>query len=648
MAAVTKAGVKRPTWPARLALLWALAGVTSLAWASWFTDDKPSVVQDLRYGAALYEYYQNKNLEALSELLVAEARGGIVGHGDNPEIMTGGFYLAYGMPAQAEAIFNRLLDANRPLATRNAAWFYLARLAYLNDAYPRAISLLNKLETPSHALQVEADVLRFNIAAREGQLRVARGLMNQSHLQNSDWQPYLRYNYAAALGRVQNWQASADEFARLTNMRERSDEHLGLYDKAMTAEGYSRLFAEDYVGAMAGFSKVRLDSPLANRALLGYGWAAFELEDYGRALKPWQVLAERVPVDENIQEVWIAVPTAYERMGFASAALEHYQSAASAYETEIQKLDDTLTSLKGNAIRAALAIDRSADFSWLDYAAASALTPELTYLVRLFAEDRFLKQVQELRDLLAIQTNLLNWQTKLDHYSQMLVEREANRSQDVARLVAQNLDARIAELVSARHEFGTRLHELQSAPDYLQLVALDQVKKRNRLQAAQANWRLLDNAGPAADEAIAADELAALGEALRIHQGLLVWDSAAMNDERMARARQALSAVSAQLDAVRASKARIEAIIAEGFDLAPYRAAIDDADQKLAFQTTSIEIAINRAQDRLRARVAAALTEERERLLRYLGQSRLAIARLLDSAANEAVPAATQPEGQDV
>src|SRR5690606_22880375 len=64
--------------------------------ASWAEAPKNQVA-DLRYGVALYHYYQQDYLGALSELMVADARDGIQGHGDNPEIFVGGISLAFGM-----------------------------------------------------------------------------------------------------------------------------------------------------------------------------------------------------------------------------------------------------------------------------------------------------------------------------------------------------------------------------------------------------------------------------------------------------------------------------------------------------------------------------------------------------------------------
>jgi len=88
-------------------------------------------VVDLRYGNALYHFFQGEELQALTELMLAHKHGGIQGHGDNPAIMQAGISLAYGMADDAQALFLELLDQNRPEHVRNAAWYYLARLHYL-------------------------------------------------------------------------------------------------------------------------------------------------------------------------------------------------------------------------------------------------------------------------------------------------------------------------------------------------------------------------------------------------------------------------------------------------------------------------------------------------------------------------------------
>ncbi len=613
--------------------------------AAWFGDEPLTTAQDLRYGAALYQYYQDKNLEALSELMVAEAKGGIQGHGDNPEIMAGGFYLAYGMKDVAEEIFNRLLDDNRPEATRNAAWFYLARLRYLVGDYTGAANVLESISTtPNKKLEQDVLVLRFNLAIQTGNIDQATPYLDNKKLKKSDWLPYMLFNLGAAYSREQNWPIAAKYFRELTHMRERSPEHLALYDKAMTAEGYSYLFSKQYQQAIEGFKKVRLDSPLANRALLGYGWAAYELEDYSLALRPWQALAKRTFVDENVQESWVAIPTAYEKLGYQQEALAHYQNAEQAYTSEIARLDLTLANMEGNAIREALSIDRSEDFSWLDYAAENELAPEMVYLIQVFSKDAYLRNVQELRDLLAIQANLLNWQQKLDLYTDMLNERDANRSKEMDYLAQQALDEKLALLKTQRDEFTIIIESFEQDPQFLNLVAVNKRKHRDRALRAFANATVLQHAAANGNELMPKGELSVLANKARIHKGLLLWGAAEMHDERIARAKEQLALVSQAIVKTESAIQRVQTIAEEGFDLAPYRAQISQAQDKLLWQLTSVEIAIVAAQDALRTKVHAALVTERARLYHYLGQARLATARMLDAVSTGVL--STEPAAQ--
>ncbi len=633
------------TWVTALTALVISAGASA---RSWFDDDPPSTVQDLRYGVALYQHYQDKNLEALAELMVAEANGGIQGHGDNPEIMKGGFYLAYGMKYSAGSIFERLLDQNRPVRTRDAAWYFLARLHYLQKDFWGAEENLALLsDSPVKRLATESDVLRFNIAVQTQNYDEAIQLMKADTLKNSDWLPYLYYNLGAAYSREQRWRDAAKTFAVLTNMRERSDEHLALYDKAMTAEGYANLFNDNFRGAIRGFKKVRLESPLASRALLGYGWAAYELEDYNQALQPWQVLAKRAVVDENVQEAWIAIPTVYEKLGYASVALEQYRTAEAAYEQEIARLDQTIESLEGNAIRQALNIDRSRDFDWLDYAKTNAMEPELVYLIRLFSQDRFLRNVQELRDLLAIQTNLQEWQTKLTLYRAMLDEREANRAQELDYLQQEGIADKIKALEAALEAQTNTIARLRENNDFLSLVAAHEIPRRDRILNAEANARRLAQGGKLTNLAITPEDLETLTQTLRIHKGVLIWQAAEMSEVRLKHAQTIADDIFETLAEIQATHKRVVNIVSRGLDLAPYRAQITEAESKLTWQLTSTELAILTQQDALRDQVRGTLQEERDRLVHYLGQARLATARILDAASQDIMntdPKATPAE----
>jgi tetratricopeptide (TPR) repeat protein len=616
-------------WSRALALC-ALLAAPALA------KDKPlTSVADLRYGVALYNYYQNRNLEAMTELMVAEQKGGIRGHGDNPEIMAGGFSMAYGLERRASEIFARLLDANRPQRTRDSAWFYLAQMRYLRGDWSAAEEALGRISPKPHEeLAPQVLELRFNLALQQNRLDEAVALLKS---RPTALTPYMQFNLGAAYSRNGDYTAAIPQFTQLLKMRQRTPEYLALYDKAMTAAGYSALLAKDYPQAVHHFSQVRLDSPLSNRALLGYGWAAVELGDYPLALKPWQQLAQRSLIDEYTQEALVAIPYAYEKMGFKGQALAEFRNAEANYLAEIRAIQDVTEAVQGYAIREALNIDRSTDINWLDQAQQQQLSPQMTYLVTLFAQEEFVGLVRELRDLLAIQNQFREWQYRLDFYSTMLDEREANRARELDYLARQQLEDKITALETQRDSLAAEVDRLRQARDFLGLVDEEDSGRLERILRSEKNIATLRRAAwDLGVEVMPAEELEALAETLRRQKGLMLWRAMEMFEERLWRAERELGQLNDELTAARATQGRVQNILDQGFDLQPYRQRIATASEQLLSQSTDIDHAIELAQNALRDKVLGVLEQQQARLMHYLAQSRLSIARLLDQTASQA------------
>jgi tetratricopeptide (TPR) repeat protein len=628
-------------WSRALALC-ALLAAPALA------KDKPlTSVADLRYGVALYNYYQNRNLEAMTELMVAEQKGGIRGHGDNPEIMAGGFSMAYGLERRASEIFARLLDANRPQRTRDSAWFYLAQMRYLRGDWSAAEEALGRISPKPHEeLAPQVLELRFNLALQQNRLDEAVALLKS---RPTALTPYMQFNLGAAYSRNGDYTAAIPQFTQLLKMRQRTPEYLALYDKAMTAAGYSALLAKDYPQAVHHFSQVRLDSPLSNRALLGYGWAAVELGDYPLALKPWQQLAQRSLIDEYTQEALVAIPYAYEKMGFKGQALAEFRNAEANYLAEIRAIQDVTEAVQGYAIREALNIDRSTDINWLDQAQQQQLSPQMTYLVTLFAQEEFVGLVRELRDLLAIQNQFREWQYRLDFYSTMLDEREANRARELDYLARQQLEDKITALETQRDSLAAEVDRLRQARDFLGLVDEEDSGRLERILRSEKNIATLRRAAwDLGVEVMPAEELEALAETLRRQKGLMLWRAMEMFEERLWRAERELGQLNDELTAARATQGRVQNILDQGFDLQPYRQRIATASEQLLSQSTDIDHAIELAQNALRDKVLGVLEQQQARLMHYLAQSRLSIARLLDQTASQApTPESPQAEVPD-
>lgn len=637
-----------------------LAATATLVVAAPSWSEPLSSVADLRYGVTLYEYYQENYLQALSELMVAEARGGIQGHKDNPQLIVGGISLAYGMENKASAIFTELLDADRPLAVRNAAWFYLAKLRYQRGDWSGAQSSLEKvsgLDTEdrdsrkhlSRSLAAELAALKINLAIHRGELSSASELLQQSSDTgelSASWLPYLYFNLGAAYSRAGNHSQAQFHYAKLTQLpvpgEDKSQaEHLALYDKALTAAGYSYLLQAQYPAAIAQFAQVRRDSEFSNRALLGYGWAAASDDDYAKALQPWQLLSQRPLFDPSVQESLLALPYAYEKMTATGQALSAFQRAQHNYEREIARIDATLQSLTGDDwfTRWHMLDSKLEKQTWLSLQSAGDHQASLfasegdgnnelpaAYLTKLFAQNRFQGKMQELRELLQLQQSLRGWEQNLEAYTLMLQERQRARVIKEETIARQHLSERRQQLRQQRDQHAAELQRIEAEDDYLALALPDTAELYERVQRAQQALARLQAAG---EQAADIEEYA---ESLRRYRGLLLWQANNSYRDQLWQKRKQLKSLDVALETLEQNYQRLSGVVSTAPDVAPYQARIVALNNRLQAQQQRVNLALRQAQQQLQVQVVERLQQQRSHLRHYLAQARLSVARLLDAA----------------
>lgn len=588
-----------------------------------------SSVADLRYGVALYHYYQTEYREALTELLIAKQRGGIQGHGDNPVLMEGGFALAYGLERYAGDIFAQVLAANVPDEAQVAAWYYLARMRYMRGDWDmsrrsieevKAIAARDKKSTRDIASDLDA--LKINLAIKQNDLPEAERILKQKNL-TADWLPYLYFNLGSAYARAQQFDQAIHYFNRVAEREYAENEYRSLYDKAMTAAGYVYLLSDRHALAMERFSRVRLDSPLSGRALLGYGWAAAERDNYSEALKVWSHLSQASLIDENSQEALVAVPYAYEKLGMEGHALQQFQKAEQDFREEIARLDSVIVNLRGDTLLQALQIENADGVDWLNYAEVNQLAPQLSYLISLFAREAFQMRVQELRDLLAVQKNNRLWREKLAFYTGMLNARENDRADKSTLLAKEALKKQIDTMQARRDMLALRVEAIAGSKDYFALALGDEADLIKRVQRSRKVIPLLRDEDPFIDDT---------QESMRWYYGILMWDASEKFSERLWRAVKTLNGLDDAIVSLRENYSSVEAILGSAPDLTPYRSRIGDASLRLENQSADIDIAVNAAKEQLRAQVVSVLTEQRRRIQHYLAQSRLSVARLYDKS----------------
>jgi hypothetical protein len=600
-------------------------------------EERRSTVADLRYGATLYEYFQGNHFQALSELMVAEAMGGIRGHRNHPELIRGGIALSFGMQEQASEIFSALLVADQngnyeqPTDVRNAAWFHLARLQYLRGDWTTSAESLDRVAGEfDRSLLPELESTAINLAIRrndlqsaESQLAAVRYAQDQRH--------YLYFNLANAYSRQQDFGKANHLYERLaalpvSQLPTLREEQLALRDRGLTSAGYARLLQGEHQLAIDQFLQVRLDSPWSQRALLGYGWAAAELGDYRLALTPWQTLSQGSLTDPSVQEARLALPYAYENLEAKGQALNAYLDAESAFEAEIARIDDLIASADQLDLLAALNISDRENTDWFQLDHQASTEPHVSYLAELYALNHFQGAVQELRDLLQLNERLRDWRNKLEIYRDMLQQREQVRELKLAEIQGLQLQDRLQSMTRQRDALDRELKRIESEKDYFSLASEDEKELVDIVRSAEQAIDLLRKEGEPTEEYEAA---------LKRYRGLLFWQASQDFPERSWQVRSGIRQLDGAIAAARENLARLEQVIADAPDITPYRLRIAALGQRLDAQDDAMKATLGLVENNLRSMVTEELIAQRQRLQHYLAQARLSVARLYDQAAQE-------------
>jgi len=618
----------------------------------WAAEKPKTQVADLRYGVSLYHYYQQDYIPAITELMVADARDGIHGHGNSPELITGGLSLAFGMQNHAEQLFTRLLqDNSRPQAVRDAAWFYLGKLQYARADWAGATNSFSRVsEKFNKDLLAEMHSLQINLQIKQNDLApLSIKKLEEENL--AQWAPFALYNIGAANARNGDMKTAQLFFNELTQLsfnasNQSRAEYLTLQDKAHTATGYSYLQEKSYLAAIEAFRKVRLDGIESNQALLGYGWAAIAQENYLEAIKPWQVLQQRSLLFPAAQEALLALPFAYEKLNAPGDALREYEAAEKLLSKEINLVREmratltsgellTLVSSKPVSSKELLELEKKNEpgtltalitddgQNWLKLSGTSVIKTRSIYLRELFAQNAFQSSVLDLRDLLKMQKLLLDWQPKLKAYDELLQQKQAWRQQKEQQLSQQSLVQKQLAMQQERDALAARIATIKANNDY---IALADAQTRKRFVAVERSTNTIARMKAQGQDTVEYEER------LWVARGILLWNAAQDFPVNLATLEDSLATMDSAMGKINASRIKIESITASGQDLQPLFARLQQQQIQVDAQLRDLNGVIAVRAEQLRRKVDSQLATHEQRLNRYLAQSNLAVARLYDTA----------------
>lgn len=446
-------------------------------------------VESLSYRTTLFYYLQQDYFNALTELMLAQRRELSGSLSDGAELLRGGASLSYGMELEAWQIFEKLSAEQGATRDRDLAWFYLGKLAWQRGELDISAEALEKM-SPFYLseLQAEANFLQASISQRQGDELLATTYDTLLPVE-SLWLYYLYFNLGASHAVRRDWSGAVDYFERVVQSPLSTPEMKSLRDKALTESGYALLAAGKYEQAAVKFSQVRLDSPVVDRALLGFGWAYSGMGDYRSAVTPWQTLTEHSLMSDSVREGLLALAYAHEKLGRWRTALKLYRYASEVYSTQMHEA------------RAAIELFREADISqqfdmaglssqnWLS---AENIFPQgeyLTYLHKLMSKHSFQLAMRELRDL----HNIILFLSEADKRLRVLSQ-DKERADYASRIFV--LQERVH---SQQQQVNTKIFETQSRVRELAIGELEQqtLRLQQALQSSRlALVRLYEMGGP--------------------------------------------------------------------------------------------------------------------------------------------------------
>ena len=620
----------------RVAIIAALAALFVVR-AGAQTGPAPAVIRAPHYGDTLFHFYQDHWFGAITGLMVSQHFGRVAPHDDEAEVLRGGMMLSYGLHEQAAEIFAKLIDQQAPPSVRDRAWFFLARIrhqrglmAQAQDALDRVSApLAGTLEEDRQLLQAQLLMARQDYAGAAAVLDTLKGSPTAGL--------YARFNLGVSLIRLGGDENLVRGNLLLNEVGQAAgpnEEIRSLRDRANVALGFAALQDKKPREARAALQRVRLTSAQANKALLGYGWAASELNDPQLALVPWTELATRNITDAAVLEAHIAVPYAMGEIGAYSQALERYQSAVDVFAAEKRGLDESIAAIRAGKLVASLMqqnpdLDLEKAGGGLGAFARIDKLPDMphtAHLAPLLADNPFQETFKHLRDLQFAGGNLAGWQANLGTYTDMLDNRRSAFATKLPQVRAQAGAVDLPKLQQRRDDIAAALARAEADTDVAAFANPRERGLAERITQARATLARAQDTPEAA-------ELVNTEERLRRAQGALTWQLTQEFSDRSWQARKALRDTDQGLAAARARDAALlQAQQEEPARHERFAARIAELGARLQALQPRVLALNGQAQTQLQDIAVAELEGQKQRLDLYAAQARLAIAQILDRA----------------
>jgi hypothetical protein len=584
-------------------------------------------VQDLPYGLALYEFFQDQPIAAITELDVGKERDTLSNQPDDAELLLGGLYYSYGLPNEAEAIFNQLIDDKTEEDTQNRIWFNLARVQYDRGRYTQALDLLSRIDEKLPAQrEAQKQHLLTNLYIRNQDNGLAAESISKIK-SSSIWRPYSAYNLGVALVKSEQNDQGKSWLNKASDYDSSNQEVLALLDSTHLALGLNALRQRNAEEAIENFNKIRLSGPLSNKALLGTGWAWSLKALPDQALNYWLTLKKKGQIDGATHEAILAIPYAIEQKGNKVLATQYYDQAARNYDQLLEQMDLIIQRIQADELITILHQQRLVDEKFgiviNDETLISTNTP---YLYQLFASSDFQLEIKHYQELLDIQARLQRWQNELPVLQLMLDERKLSFEQKRPIVEQTTSFTELEQLKAQRDDFTDEVNRIEKQQDYLALAYEDEVDYLEQLEAIQSSLEILSGQQDLSEEQ----------QKFRLLSGLLEWQISTDYPRRIWMVKSELI----QLDHAMEKASTSAESLSQAAGLNAQKLA--DFSDRIAGQNEAIETKINKVselillqQQHLNNQAIKEIERQKVHIKQLRLSARYSLARVYDEIASE-------------
>lgn len=478
-------------------------------------EREPHQVNDLRYGEALYHFYQEQYFTSITNLMVAKHRSPITAQEVDPELLLGGLYLYYGLHQDASNIFSELINNNSSSETQDRAWFNIGKMQYRGKLYTEANQVLQKVKD---SLSTEREAERQNMLAntylKQKDFPAAYKAIKQLNA-HEDWKVYAQYNMGVSLIKSGKNKEGTDLLKLISSLKTNDDELKALKDKTNVALGYAYIRQNLPHISTKYLQKVRLKGPLSAKALLGIGWAYQQQSKLEQALIPWMELRNWPVIDTAVQESLIAIPYTLEKMGKNHLALQHYTYAIKNYKKELSNLKKVLLAIKKgellSALRPTIITENILATEYKNKLPDSISTPYIHYLLN---NVDFQNVHKNYLDLIYLKKNLSKWKSQFSAYYLMLKERG---NYYVKQKRSTSNDSRLKHVVALqkkRERLASLVHKIKKNDDFYALATEDEKEVLSSLNKINKSLKRLNKTNDYSEEV----------EKYKLFKGLMIWD----------------------------------------------------------------------------------------------------------------------------